>query len=107
MVTFKERRKEPRVIFEQPLDVRVMTIDGTWSGEGLLMEMTDAAARLKMTGHASELTEFFLILNRFGPPVFRLCKRIWVVGEQTGVSFNKTNIGIRSLEEVRREAELV
>ena len=68
MVTFKERRKEPRVIFEQPLDVRVMTIDGTWSGEGLLMEMTDAGARLKMTGHASELTEFFLILNCFGPP---------------------------------------
>jgi hypothetical protein len=91
MVTFEERRKEPRVIFERPLDVRVMTIDGTWSGEGLLMEMTDAGARLKMTGHASELTEFFLILTRFGPRV----------------SFNKTNIGIRSLEEVRREAELV
>lgn len=107
MMTFKERRKEPRVIFEHPLDVRVMTIDGTWSGEGLLMEMTDAGARLKMTGHASELTEFFLILNCFGPPAFRICKRIWVVGEQTGVSSNKTNIGIRSLEEVRREAELV
>ena len=107
MVTFKEHRKEPGVIFEQPLDVRVMTIDGTWSGEGLLMEMTDAGARLKMTDHASELTEFFLILNRFGPPVFRLSKRMWVVREQTGVSFNKTNIGIRSLEEVRREAELV
>jgi hypothetical protein len=71
------------------------------------MEMTDAGARLKMTGHASELTEFFLILNRFGSPVFRLCKRMWVVREQTGVSFNKTNIGIKSLEEVRREAELV
>jgi hypothetical protein len=107
MVTLKERRKEPRVIFEQPLDVRVMTIEGTWSGEGLLMEISDAGARLKMTGHASELTEFFIILNRFGPPVFRLCKRIWVVREQTGVSFNKTNIGIRSLEEVRREAESV
>ncbi len=107
METFKERRKEPRVIFEQPLDVRVMTIDGTWSGEGLLMEMTDAGARLKMTGRASELTEFFLILNRFGPPVFRLCKRKWVMREETGVSFNKTNIGIKSLEEVRREAELV
>jgi hypothetical protein len=49
MVTFKEHRKEPRVIFERPLDVRVMTIDGTWSGEGLLMEMTDAGARLNMT----------------------------------------------------------
>jgi hypothetical protein len=60
-----------------------------------------------MTDHASELTEFFPILNRFGPPVFRLCKRMWVVRELTGVSFNKTNIGIKSLEEVRREAELV
>ena len=57
---------EPNVKFDRPLDIRVMTIDGTWSGEGLLMEMTDAGARLKMTGHASELTEFFLILNRFG-----------------------------------------
>jgi hypothetical protein len=107
MVTFKENRKEPGVIFEQPLDVRVMTIDGTWSGEGLLMEMTDAGARLKMTGHASELTEFFLILTRFGPPVFHLCKRMLIVREQTGVSFNKTNIAIKSLEEVRREGELV
>src|ERR1700688_1410548 len=102
MVTFEERRKEPRIIFEQPLDVRVMTIDGTWSGEGLLISVTDAGARLKMTGHGSELTEFFLILNRFGPPVLRLCKRISVVREETGVSFNKTNIGIKSLEEVRR-----
>jgi hypothetical protein len=32
---------------------------------------------------------------------------MWVVRELTGVSFNKTNIGIKSLEEVRREAELV
>src|ERR1700688_713568 len=107
MVTFKERRKEPRVIFEQPLDVRVMTIDGTWSGEALLMEMTDAGARLKMTGHASELTEFFLILNRFGPPVFRHCKRVWIEGHLMGVSFYKTNIGIKPIEEVRPEAEPV
>src|ERR1700676_1049308 len=98
MVTFKERRKEPRVIFEQPLDVRVMTIDGTWSGEGLLMEMTDAGARLKMTDHASELTEFYLILDRFGSPVFRLCKKMWVVRELTGVSFNKPTSKLNRLK---------
>jgi hypothetical protein len=32
---------------------------------------------------------------------------VWIDGQQIGVSFNKTNIGIKSLEEVRREAELV
>jgi hypothetical protein len=107
MVKFKERRKEPRVIFERPLGVRLMTIDGTRTSDCLLIEMTDAGARLKVTDHAAALTEFFLILNSFGPPVFRHCKSVWVDGDQMGVSFNKANIGIKTLEEVRREAELV
>jgi hypothetical protein len=76
---FTERRKgEPRVVFDRPLDVRVMTIDGTWAGESVLIEMTNAGARLKVTGRAAALTEFFLILNSFGPPVFRHCKSAWV-----------------------------
>jgi hypothetical protein len=107
MVKFKERRREPRVIFELPLGVRVMTIDGTWTGDCLLIEMTDAGAQLEVTDRAAALTEFFLILNSFGPPVFRHCKRAWVDGNRMWVSFNKANIGIRSLEEVRRGAELV
>ena len=107
MLKFKERRKEPRVIFERPLGVRLMTIDGTRTSDCLLIEMTDTGARLKVTDHAAALTEFFLILNSFGSPVFRHCKRVWVDGDQMGVSFNKTNIGIKTLEEVRREAELV
>jgi PilZ domain len=106
--SYVQRRKgEPRATFEPPLDVRVMTIDGTWSGESVLIDIADNGARLKMTGRATALTEFFLILNSFGPPVFRHCKRVWVEGQLIGVSFNKTNIGIKSLEEVRREAELV
>jgi PilZ domain len=107
MVTSNERRKEPRVLFDLPLDVRVMTVDGTWTGDCLLIEMTDGGAQLKVTDHAAALTEFFLILNSFGPPVFRHCKRAWVDGDRMGVSFNKANIGIKSLEEVRRGAELV
>jgi hypothetical protein len=109
MTKIKERRKgEPRVIFERQLDVWLMTTDGTWSGEGVLIEMSDNGARLKVTGRAASLTEFFLILNSFGPPVFRHCKRVWAHGDQIGVSFNKSNIGINPpLEEVRRrDAEL-
>jgi hypothetical protein len=107
MMNSNVRRKgEPRVQFEPPLDVRVMTIDGTWSGEGGLIEISDNDARLKVTGHATELTDFFLILNGFGRPVFRHCKRVWVEGPLIGVSFNKTNIGIKPLEDVRREAQL-
>src|ERR1700732_1192067 len=99
MVTLKERRREPRVIFAQPPDVLVMTIDGTWSGEDLLMEMTDAGARLKMTGHASELTEFFLILNRFGPPAFRICKRIPGMVRMTVIERQSLGriLGVRSI----------
>jgi hypothetical protein len=31
---------------------------------------------------------------------------VWVEGQLIGVSFNKTNIGIKPLEDVRREAQL-
>jgi hypothetical protein len=105
--SYVQRRKgEPRVAFEPPLDVRVMTTDGTWSGESVLIDIADNGARLKMTGHAIKLTEFFLILNSFGPPIFRRYKKVWVEDQLMGVDFYKTNIGIKSLEEVRSEAEL-
>ena len=55
MVNFKERRKERRVIFELPLGVRVMTIDGTWTGDCLLIEMTDGGAQLRVTDRAAAL----------------------------------------------------
>ena len=106
-VIFKEHRKERRVLFEQPLAARVMTIDGTWTGGCLVIEMTDAGARLKVTGQAAALTEFFIVLNSFGSPVFRHCKRVWVDGDKMGVSCKKANIGMKSLEEVRRGAVLV
>src|ERR1700688_989674 len=91
---------EPRVKFERPLDITVMTIDGTRSGEGRLNEISDSEAQLELTGHMAELGEFFLMLTGFGNPVFRRCRRRWVRGTQVGVSFDRTNIGIKSSEEV-------
>jgi hypothetical protein len=91
---------EPRVKFERPLDITVMTIDGTRSGEGRLNEISDSEAQIELTGHMAELGEFFLMLTGFGNPVFRRCRRRWVRGTQVGVSFDRTNIGIKSSEEV-------
>ena len=84
-----------------------MAIDGTWYRESFLIDVSDTGAEIEVTGHAAELSEFFLLLTSFGSPVFRRCKREWVHGARVGVSFNKTNIGLKSLEEVRHEAELV
>jgi hypothetical protein len=91
---------EPRVKFERPLDITVMTIDGTRSGEGRLNEISDSEAQIELRGHMAELGEFFLMLTGFGNPVFRRCRRRWVRGTQVGVSFDRTNIGIKSSEEV-------
>jgi hypothetical protein len=98
----------PNVRFERPRVVRVMTIDGTWCGEGLLIDISDSEAHLELTGRAAEFGEFFLLLTNFGNPVFRRCRREWVDGAKIGVSFNKTNIGMKkSLNEIRHEAESV
>jgi hypothetical protein len=95
-----------RVKFERPLSVRVMTIDGTQHHDGFLIDASDTGAQIEITGDAAELSEFFLLLTSFGSPVFRRCKREWVLGARVGVSFNKTNVGMKSLEEARHEAEL-
>jgi len=97
----------PRVKFERPLEVSVMAIDGTWHRESFLIDVSDTGAEIEVTGHALEPTEFFLMLTSFGTPVFRRCKRDWVNGARVGVSFNKTNIGMKSLKDARHEAELV
>jgi hypothetical protein len=103
MRTDASQGDEPRVKFERPLDIKVMAIDGTWSGEGLLFEISDSEAQIELTGHAAELTEFFLMLTGFGSPVFRRCRRKWVHGAQIGVSFRRTDIGIKSAKELPQE----
>jgi hypothetical protein len=92
MMRTNEQNDTIRGRFERPLEVRVMTIDGTWCGEALLLEISDRDAQIELTGHAAELAEFFLLLTSFGIPVLRE----WVRGACVGVSFKKTDIGIRS-----------
>jgi hypothetical protein len=52
MRTGESQQDEPRTRFERPLDVTVMTIDGTWRGEGRLIGISDSGAEIELTGHA-------------------------------------------------------
>jgi hypothetical protein len=94
---------KPHIKFEQPLDIRVMTIDGTRYGEGRLIEISDSEALIELTGHAADQSELFLLVTEFGNPVFRRCKRKRVHGAQICVTFKRTNIGIKSSKEIPQE----
>jgi hypothetical protein len=98
-----DENDEPRVKFEQPLDIGVMTIDGTRCGQGRLIEISDSEALIELASHTVDQDEFFLLLTWFGNPVFRRCRRKWVHGAQIGVTFDRTNIGIKSAKEVPEE----
>jgi hypothetical protein len=104
MRTSELEKTPPRVEFERPLPVRVMAIDGTCPT--MLIDISDTEAQLELTAQPAELAEFFLMLTSFGSPVFRRCRRKWVQGARVGVSFHKSQIGIKALEEeVRRKGE--
>jgi hypothetical protein len=98
-----DEKHEPRVKFDQPLDIKVMTIDGTRRGEGRLIEISDSEAQIELMGQVAELSEFFLMLTGFGNPVYRRCRRQWVHGAQMGVSFKRSGIGIKSSKELPQE----
>jgi hypothetical protein len=94
---------EPKVKFDRPLDIRVMTIDGPRCGEGRLIEISDSDAVIELTSQAIDHIDFFLLLTGFGNPVFRRCTRKWVRGAQIGVTFDGSNIGIKSAKEAPKE----
>jgi hypothetical protein len=99
-----ESEQEQRCVkFERPIDIKVMTIDGTRCGDGLLIEISDSEAQIELTGHVAEMSEFFLMLTDFGNPVFRRCSRKWVQGAQMGVSFQRSGIGVKSPKEVPQQ----
>src|SRR6202022_3467719 len=108
MVIATECRKgAARVKFENPLDVRVMAIDGTWCRDCQLIDVSETGAQIRLTGPAVNGTEFFLLLTNFGDPVFRMCIRRGWGGTVVGVSFHRDFIGAKPLAQLRREAELV
>ncbi|MEY2503226.1 MAG: hypothetical protein QOI07_3563 [Verrucomicrobiota bacterium] len=107
MIATERHKGAKRVGFEKPLEVRVMAIDGTWCIDGQLIDVSETGARIRLTSSAAKDREFFLLLTKFGDPVFRRCKRRWVNGTLMGVSFHRDFIGEKPLAQLRREAQLV
>jgi hypothetical protein len=109
------KHRRPKVILEQPLDVGVMTIDRTWFGDCVLIDTADTGARLKMTGYAIELTGLYYRTSRLfshiklfqSPSIPSLQESVGRRPALWPSASNKTDIRIKPLEEVRREAELV
>jgi hypothetical protein len=66
-----------------------MAIDGTWCIDGQLIDVSETEAWIRLAGTVARDAEFFLLLTKFGGPVFRRCKRRWVDGTLMGVSFQK------------------
>jgi hypothetical protein len=69
----------------------MMSIDGTWLRECLLMDVSDSGARIGVKDTSVSTEEFFLLLSSNATPAFRRCKRAWVEGDLIGVSFDKTH----------------
>jgi hypothetical protein len=88
MASGPEKRKNERVTFTREVPVRIQAIDGTWTRNSVLLDVSDNGAklRLKESVEALRLKEFFLILSTTGA-VFRRCELAWVNGDEMGVHF--------------------
>ena len=86
-MTTRPNKWKRRVHFEPPREVAVMSIDGTWRAEAVLIDISATDARIRSPILRAELPEFFLMLTTFGNPVFRRCTRAWVNGPEMGLTF--------------------
>jgi hypothetical protein len=98
-------RGNGRVVFNNPLEIIVLAIDGTWCIDGQLIDVSETEARIRLASPVTKDIRFFLLLTKFGGPVFRMCRRKWVNGTLMGVSFQKHFVEALPFAQPWREAE--
>ncbi|TPQ40278.1 pilus assembly protein PilZ [Bradyrhizobium guangdongense] len=86
-----------RVVFERPLEARLMAIDGTWQRACKIHDVSETSAKLVVDGSITDIQkEFFLVLSETGL-AYRHCELSWVNGEFVGVQFfNRGRAGKRA-----------
>ncbi|MCW5701325.1 MAG: PilZ domain-containing protein [Bradyrhizobium sp.] len=88
MATSSSNRRLPkRVGFEH--GISALSIDGTWSVNGALMDISKSGAKLRIFGDISERLrseEFFLLITRDGR-VRRRARMVWEKNRAIGVQF--------------------
>lgn len=84
------KRKNERVDFAKGVPVRMVGIDGTWSRNCLMIDISASGARLVLDGSLAglEIREFFVLLSSQGL-AFRRCRMVRVAGDQIGIEFVK------------------
>jgi PilZ domain-containing protein len=89
-----QKRKTDRVHFELGLPATIMGIDGTWSRQCLVEDISATGAQLSFEGSIEGLPskEFFLVLATRGG-AYRVCERVWLKGETIGVRFLTKGFG--------------
>lgn len=76
-----------RVVFERPVEARLMAIDGTWQRACRIHDVSETGAKLVVDGSITDIQkEFFLVLSATGL-AYRHCELSWVNGEFVGVQF--------------------
>jgi hypothetical protein len=92
MMSSERRKGAPRIQFDMPIEGQMMAIDGTWRRSCTVIDISETGAQLCVEESGATTMEFFLVLSRYGHPVFRRCKRVWNRGDRMGVDFDKTKV---------------
>lgn len=85
----QEKRGKKRVAFDNWYDTTLIAIDGTWSLNAKLHDISDCGAKVHISGEAAERAckeEFFLMITPDGK-VSRRAKVVWKDGSHIGIHF--------------------
>lgn len=88
-MTTQEKRRRKRVAFGSWYDTTLIALDGTWSLNAQLHDISDSGAKLHISGDVAERMqneEFFLMITRDGK-VSRRAKMVWLDGTHIGIHF--------------------
>jgi hypothetical protein len=82
------KRQFERVGFAKGVPVRMVGLDGTWSRDCLMVDVSSTGARLSVDGTLAgiNIDEFFLLLSATGL-AFRRCRTVRRVGAEIGIAF--------------------
>ena len=69
----KQTEDGKRVVFERPIEARLMAIDGTWQRPCKIHDVSELSAKLVIDGAINDIgqREFFLVLSPTGPSPLR------------------------------------
>lgn len=83
-----ERRIFDRYRFSQGHGMRIVGLDGKWECPCTMVDVSEAGARLRLgvTAPGLDLSEFTLMLSKFGDSK-RRCALVWQDGDYIGVRF--------------------